>query len=79
MFFLVVVGIFSWDWEAEPLKTDNINYGSRKKMVSSVYCRNGPWIGERGYGERIQNEQTQGQFQQETASEGDGTRERETK
>ena len=31
------------------------------------------------YGERIQNEQTQGQFQQETASEGDGTRERETK
>ena len=27
----------------------------------------------------IQNEQTQGQFQQETASEGDGTLERETK
>ena len=27
----------------------------------------------------IQNEQTQGQFQQETASEGDETRERETK
>ena len=27
----------------------------------------------------IQNEQTQGQFQQETASEDDGTRERETK
>jgi len=40
------VGIFSWDWEAEPWKTD---------------------------------EQTQGQFQQETANEGDGTRERETK
>ena len=27
----------------------------------------------------IQNEPIQGQFQQETASEGDGTRERETK
>ena len=27
----------------------------------------------------IQNEQTQGQFQQETTSEGDGTRKRETK
>ena len=27
----------------------------------------------------IQNEQTQGQFQQETTSEGNGTRERETK
>ena len=48
-------------------------------MVSGVYCRDGPWIGERGYGEMIQNERTQGQFQQETASEGDGTRERETK
>ena len=48
-------------------------------MVSAVYCRDGPWIGERGYGEMIQNERTQGQFQQETASEGDGTRERETK
>ena len=46
-------------------------------MVSGVYCRDEPWIGERGYGERIQNEQTQGQFQQETASEEHGTRERE--
>ena len=48
-------------------------------MVFGVYYRDGPWIGERGYGERIQNEQTQGQFRQETASEDDGTRERETK
>ena len=48
-------------------------------MVSGVYCRDGPWIGEHGYGERIQNEQTQGQFQQETVSEDDETRERETK
>ena len=48
-------------------------------MVYVVYCHDGPWIGEPGYGERIQNEQTQGQFLQETASEGDGTRERETK
>ena len=48
-------------------------------MVSGVYCYDGPWIREREYGERIQNEQTQGQFQQETASEGDGTRKRETK
>ena len=48
-------------------------------MVSGVYCRDGPWIRERGYGEMIQNEQTQGQFQQETTSEGDETRERETK
>ena len=48
-------------------------------MVSGVYCRGGPWIGERGYGEMIQNKQSQGQFQQETVSEGDGTRERETK
>ena len=46
-------------------------------MVSSVYCRAGPWIGEWGFGERIQNEQTQEQFQQETASEEHGTRERE--
>ena len=48
-------------------------------MVSSVYCRDGPWIGEQGYGEIIQNEQTQWQFQPETVSEGDGTCERETK
>ena len=34
----------------------------QKEMVSGVYCRDGPWIGERGYGEMIQNEQTQGQF-----------------
>ena len=26
------VGTFSWDWEAEPWKTDDINYGSRKKQ-----------------------------------------------
>ena len=45
-----------------------------QEMVSGVYCRDGPWIGK-----MIQNEQTQGQFQQETASEGDGIRERETK
>ena len=48
-------------------------------MVSGVYCRDGPWIEKRGYGEMIQNEQTQGQFRQETASEDDGTRERKTK
>ena len=48
-------------------------------MVSGVYCRDGPWIGEQGYGEMIQNEQTQGQFQQETTRKGNGTRERETK
>ena len=48
-------------------------------MVSGVYCRDEPWIGERGCGERIQNKQIQGQFQQETVSEDDGTRERETK
>ena len=26
------VGTFSFDWEAEPWKTDDINYGSRKKQ-----------------------------------------------
>ena len=26
------VGTFSWDWEAGPYKTDDINYGSRKKQ-----------------------------------------------
>ena len=38
LFFLVVgeVGTFSWDWEAEPWKTDDINYGSRKKQQARV-------------------------------------------
>ena len=27
-----VVGTFSWDWEAEPWKTEDIKYGSRKKQ-----------------------------------------------
>ena len=47
--------------------------------MSGVYCRDGPWIGEQGYGEIIQNEQTQGQVQQETTNEDNETRERETK
>ena len=30
------VGTFSWDWDAEPWKTDDINYGSRKKHQARV-------------------------------------------
>ena len=31
-------------------------------MVSGVYCRDGPWIGERGYGEMIQKNRPKGNF-----------------
>ena len=46
------VGTFSWDWEAEPWKTDDINYGSRKKwcLVSTVAMDLGLENGDMGKG-----------------------------
>ena len=46
------VGTFSWDWEAEPWKTDDINYGSRKKwcLVSTVVMDHGLGNGDMGKG-----------------------------